>query len=78
MLVTGIPSGDHECWCLLVTAQEFRRIKGEAPDPECDEGPFAPPGSPYRYKLYPNDLIKGTNGKPTTIYVDSGITVPVT
>ena len=76
MIVTGIPSGDHECWCLLVTADEFKRLKGEAPDLECDVGPFAPKDSPYRFKLYPSDLIKDTEGQPTTIYVDSGIVIP--
>lgn len=76
MLVTGIPSGDHECWCLLVTEEDFKRIKGEAPDKEFDVGPFAKDGSPYRYRLYPSDLIQGESGKVTTIYIDSGIQIP--
>ena len=76
MIVTGVPSGDHECWCLLVTAEAFQKIKGEAPDEEFDAGPFAKKDSPYRYKIYPDDLIKTERGKATTISVECDITVP--
>lgn len=56
MEITGIRSGDHECWCLLVTEEDFKRIKGKKPG-EFDVGPFAPKESPYRYKIYPDDLM---------------------
>jgi hypothetical protein len=56
MVITGIRSGDHECWCLLVTEEDFKRIKGKTPE-GFDEGPFAVEGSPYRYKIYPDDLM---------------------
>ena len=26
---TGKPGGDCECWCLFVTDEEYRRVKGE-------------------------------------------------
>ncbi len=54
--VNGIQSGDHECWCFLVTKEDFIRIKGVEPN-RWDVGPFAEEGSEYRYKLYPSDLI---------------------
>jgi hypothetical protein len=57
MIVTGIVSGDHECWCLLVDARTFKEVKGEGPTWP-DVGPFARKGCPYRYRLYPNDLIR--------------------
>jgi len=57
VIVTGIVSGDHECWCLLVDARTFKRVKGERPG-QFDVGPFAKKGCPYRYKLYPSDLIR--------------------
>jgi hypothetical protein len=55
--VTGVSSGDHECWCLLVDKATFVRLRGDEPDEGFDVGPFAKPGSPYKYKLYPGDLI---------------------
>lgn len=58
MIVTGIISGDHECWCLLVTAKTFKEVRGEGPSKEFDVGPFAKKGCPYRYKLYPSDLLR--------------------
>lgn len=57
MIVTGIPSGDHECWCLLVSIGDFQRIKGVMPDEELDVGPFAKNDSIYRYMIYPDDLL---------------------
>jgi len=56
MIVVGIPSGDHECWCLLVDLRTFKRVRGQKPE-QYDIGPFAQKGCPYRYKLYPSDLI---------------------
>lgn len=81
MIVEGMPSGDHECWCLLVDRETFKRVKGEYPkDPEKDEsgyemrwdvGPFAEPGSPYKYMLYPHDLIGyETQGKVVEIKIE--------
>lgn len=65
--IQGVPSGDWECWCLLVTKEDYRRVRGKDPE-EHDEGPFAQEASPYRYKLYPDDLIVSTgddvNSKP--------------
>lgn len=57
MIVAGIVSGDHECWCLLVDAETFRKVKGEGPC-QYDVGPFAKKGCPYRYMVYPSDLIQ--------------------
>lgn len=70
--VVGIPSGDHECWCLLVTREDYVRIVGQEPDEEFDVGPFAKEGSVYRYKLYPDHLMGGTydlQGKVVTLEV---------
>lgn len=65
MIVTGIVSGDCECWCLLVDAKTFRRVTGNKPEPMY-VGCFAKKGNPYRYRLYPSDLIqefvKGKDG----------------
>jgi len=58
MVLEGIPSGDLECWCLLVTKETFKRVTGHKPDESFDVGHFAQKGSPYRYKVYPNSLIK--------------------
>lgn len=63
--ITGIPSGDLECWCLLVDRETFKWVKGVEPeeiagqahDYRGDVGRFAVEGSPYRYMLYPSDLI---------------------
>jgi hypothetical protein len=54
--VTGIQSGDMECWCFLVTEEMFKRVTGQAPDKRFDIGRFSEEGSPYRYKLYPGNL----------------------
>lgn len=56
MKIVGIPSGDHECWCLLVTKEDFKAIMNEDPG-EFDEGPFAEAGSDYRYKIYPDNIM---------------------
>lgn len=64
MMITGIPSGDLECWCLLVDRATFKAVKGVEPEDRPGEeheyrgdvGRFAQEGSPYRYMLYPDDL----------------------
>ena len=73
MIVKGIPSGDLECWCFNVTAEDYKRITGR--DPEGWEARF--PVDEYKYSLYPSDIFKAEDGKITTIYAESGITVPV-
>ena len=60
MIVDGICSGDLECFCLLVSKEDFVRVKGSKPN-KFDVGRFAKRGSPYRYKLYPGDLIGYNN-----------------
>lgn len=55
MIIKGIPSGDCECWCLLVTKKTFTDLKGSPPG-EFDSGRFAKKGSPYRYMVYPDTL----------------------
>lgn len=56
MIIEGIPSGDLECWCLLVTKETFTKLTGQKPDKKYDVGRFAKKGSPYRYMVYPNTL----------------------
>lgn len=84
--ITGIPSGDLECWCLLVDRETFIAVKGKEPEdlagPEeehdyhSDVGRFAVEGSPYRYMLYPHDLIPDTGAgnpkdeKPVTLTIE--------
>ena len=36
MIIEGIPSGDLECWCLLVTKETFTELMGKPPDNEFD------------------------------------------
>lgn len=57
MIIEGIPSGDFECWCLLVTKETFTELTGKPPDEEFDVGHFAEKKSKYRYKVYPCTLI---------------------
>lgn len=57
MIFEGIPSGDLECFCLLVTKETFVEMTGKKPDPRWDVGRFAKKGSPYRYMLYPHDML---------------------
>lgn len=57
MIIDGIPSGDCECWCFLVTKETFKSVTGKKPDRRWDVGRFAKKGSPYRYMLYPGHLI---------------------
>lgn len=56
MIIEGIPSGDLECWCLLVTRETFITLAKKKPD-KYDIGRFAKKGSPYRYMIYPTDLL---------------------
>lgn len=56
MIIEGIPSGDLECWCLLVTKETFKELTGKAPDPKYDVGRFAKKKSPFRYMIYPHTL----------------------
>jgi hypothetical protein len=57
MIFEGIPSGDLECFCLLVTKETFEKMTGKRPDQKYDVGRFAKKGSPYRYMLYPCDML---------------------
>lgn len=57
MIIEGIPSGDSECWCLLVTKETFKELTGKPPDMEFDVGRYAKKGSRYRYMIYPSALI---------------------
>lgn len=76
MILTGVPSGDLECWCFLVDYRTFQRIKGTNPC-RWDLGRFRVPGSQYKYMLYPSDLIKADEHKETTICIEYDIKVPV-
>jgi hypothetical protein len=57
MIFEGIPSGDLECFCLLVTKKTFEEMTGRKPDPKYDVGRFAKKGSQHRYMLYPGDML---------------------
>lgn len=57
MIFEGIPSGDLECFCLLVTKETFEELMGKKPDPKYDVGRFAKKGSPHRYMIYPCSLL---------------------
>lgn len=54
MILRGVPSGDGECWCLLVTREYFRVVMGRYPDK--DERAPGKPG-PYQYRMYPSSFI---------------------
>lgn len=56
MIIEGIPSGDLECWCLLVRRETFVDLTGRKPH-KYDLGRFAKKGSPYKYMVYPNALL---------------------
>ena len=72
MIIDGIPSGDCECWCFLVTKETFKSVTGKKPDRRWDVGRFAKKGSPYRYMLYPNHLFdEGRKGELVTLCVES-------
>lgn len=53
MLIKGIPSGDGECWCLLVTKETFTTLSGKEPEDEFDK---VNKKGPYCYRIYPNTL----------------------
>jgi hypothetical protein len=57
MIFEGIPSGDLEWFCLLVTKETFEEMTGRKPDKKYDVGRFAAKGSLYRYMLYSHDGI---------------------
>ncbi len=52
MKVVGTMTGDNECWCFLVSREDYVRIKGHDPD-KWDTWNTE---SPFRYKVYPSDL----------------------
>lgn len=56
MIIEGIPSGDLECWCLLVTKETFTELTGRKPG-KYDIGRFATKGSPHRYMVGPMDML---------------------
>lgn len=56
MIIEGIPSGDLECWCLLVRRETFVKLMGQKPS-KYDIGRFATKGSPYQYMVYPHALL---------------------
>lgn len=70
MIIEGIPSGDLECWCLLVTKETFEEMTGRKPDRKYDVGRFAKKGSPHRYMLYPCDML-GIEAHDTSLHVIS-------
>ncbi len=57
MIIEGIPSGDLECFCLLVRKETFMELTGKKPDPKYDVGRFAKKGSEFRYMIYPCDML---------------------
>lgn len=67
MKVTGIITGDCECWCLQVTEEEYRRIVGEETYKldkklrkeyaESDD-PFIQVMANEPWLIYPNDLME--------------------
>lgn len=59
MMIQGIPSGDLECWCLLVTKDDFWRVTGREPE-EHDMKRSAT--GQHKYMLYPENLM-GHNGE---------------
>lgn len=55
MFIKGIPSGDGECWCLLVTRETFEALTGGPPDDEFDKMKVKTDKA-YCYKVYPCTL----------------------
>jgi len=70
MIIEGIPSGDLECWCLLVTKETFIKLTGKKPDQKYDVGRFAKKGSLHRYMIYPHDML-GIDAHDKSLYVIS-------
>lgn len=71
MRVTGMPSGDCECFCFDVTEEEYRRVCGDeawklelettiASEDEMREEMGLPPIPPSRrrWRLYPGDILR--------------------
>lgn len=60
--VRGTPTGDGECWCLAVSAETYRAVRGEADyvyEAQCrrewiEDGEQLDPDAWF---LYPNDLL---------------------
>ncbi len=55
--VEGIPFGDGECWCFLVTKATFERVTSREPVRGDSTSLDLIPGGGFRYRLYPGDLI---------------------
>ncbi len=56
--VEGVPFGDGECWCFLVTKATFERVTGREPERGDTTTLFdLIPGGEFLYRLYPGDLI---------------------
>ena len=69
MRIEGVVSGDCECWCFLVDKETFIKVKGQKPG-RFDVGRFAVRKSPYRYMIYPDNLIVDAHdGKPIDLTV---------
>lgn len=68
--VEGIPSGDLECWCLLVDRKTFISIEKRKPG-KFDVGRFAKAGSPYKYMIYPTQLIGESLSQKNEVWVIS-------
>lgn len=74
MIIKGIPSGDLECWCLLVSANTFEHVTGKPPRRTEDRGKFAK--GEFKYALYPTHIIPVPDekkGKPVTISISRGL-----
>lgn len=71
MIIEGIPSGDLECFCLLVRKETFIELTGKKPDPKYDVGRFAKKGSEYRYMLYPCDMLGIDYNEKDNVFVIS-------
>jgi hypothetical protein len=69
MIFEGIPSGDLECFCLLVTKETFIELTGKKPG-KYDIGRFAVKGSPHRYMVYPSDML-GIDAHDKSLHVIS-------
>lgn len=69
MIIEGIPSGDLECFCLLVTKETFTELTGKKPG-QYDVGRFAKKGSPHRYMIYPHDML-GIDAHDKSLHVIS-------
>jgi hypothetical protein len=64
--ITGIPSGDCECFCWEVTLEEYEKVTGGKPDDEWEKLQNG------LYRLYPDDIMRkllGDNyeGKISTV-----------